>query len=140
MDYELEALTPPSRLNRSLGWLAAASGLALALFLVGTPGAATQQVTGTASQALAAPAARQDFAVQEADADRVTTGSIVPAVPVRVVQVSAESARNLPLPQSERHLLIVLLFACFAVMATGGFALWRRGWSDLVRQSRSADR
>lgn len=140
MDYELEALTPPSRLNRSLGWLAAASGLALALFLVGTPGAATQQATETASQAVAAPAARQDFAAQEADADRVTTGSIVPAASVRVVQVSAESARNLPLPQSERHLLIVLLFACFAVMATGGFALWKRGWNDVVRQSGLEDR
>jgi hypothetical protein len=140
MDYELEALTPPSRLNRSLGWLAAASGLALALFLVGTPGAATQPATETASEAFTPPASSQDFAVQGTKADSVTTGSIVPAAPVRVVQVSAASSRNLPLPQSERHLLIVLLFACFAVMAIGGIALWKRGWNDLVRQSRPEDR
>ncbi|QEE44427.1 hypothetical protein FVA81_07295 [Rhizobium sp. WL3] len=130
MDYELETCTPPSRRSRSLAWLAAASGLALALFMIGSPGAAKPPGTEAAAQSLAAPGAH---------ADHVTTGSIIRTAPVRLVHVPATHGQDLPLPQTERHLLIVLLFACFAVMATGGFVLWKRGWHDIVHRSGSDD-
>ncbi len=127
MDYEFEACTPPSRQSRSLAWLAAASGLALALFMFGTPGAATPPEPVPVTDTRAAPGPH---------ADRLTTGSIVSAAPVRLVHVPASHPDNLPLPQGERHLLIVLLFACFAVMAAGGFALWKRGWRDMLQATR----
>lgn len=130
MDYELETCTPPSRRSRSLAWLAAASGLALALFMFGSPGAATPP---------GAPPVVERFAAPDTEADRLTTASIVSASPVRLVNVPATQGQNLPLPESERHLLIVLLFACFAVMATGGFVLWKRGWHDIVHRSGSDD-
>ncbi|SIQ35042.1 hypothetical protein SAMN05880561_102867 [Rhizobium sp. RU33A] len=129
MDYELEACTPPSRRSRSLAWLAAASGLALALFMFGSPGAASPP---SQDKIIVAPQ------TSTISADRLTTGSIVPASPVRLVDVPASAMKHLPLPQKERHVLIVLLFACFSVMAAGGFALWRRGWREIV-QSKSDD-
>ena len=130
MDYELEACTPPSRRSRSLAWLAAASGLALALFMFASPGAATPPATEPAVRSLAAPDIR---------ADHVTTGSIMRAAPVRLIQVPAAHGQDLPLPQTERHLLILLLFACFAVMAAGGLALWKRGWHDIVQRAEAGD-
>lgn len=130
MDYELEACTPTSRRSRSLAWLAAASGLALALFMFASPGAATPPGAEPVAQSLAAPGAH---------ADHVTTGSIIRAAPVRLVHAPAPHGQNLPLPQTERHLLIVLLFACFAVMVAGGLALWKRGWHDIVQRARAED-
>lgn len=129
MDYELEACTPPSRRSRSLAWLAAASGLALALFMFASPGAASPP---SGDKLIVAPQ------TSTISADRLTTGSIVPASPVRLVDVPASAMKHLPLPQKERHVLIVLLFACFTVMAAGGFALWRRGWREIV-QGESSD-
>lgn len=132
MDYDLDARTPPSRRSRPLAWLAAVSGLALALFMFGSPGAASPPSAGSGITA-------SDRSVSAPHPDRVMTGSIVSASPVRLINVPAGTGKNLPLPQSERHLLIVLLFACFAVMTAGGFALWRRGWRDIVRGARTED-
>ncbi|WP_156323026.1 hypothetical protein [Rhizobium sp. AAP116] len=131
MDYELEACTPPSRRSRSLAWLAAASGLALALFMFGSPGAASPP---SQDKVIVAPSA------STISADRLTTGSIVPAAPVRLVDVPTSAVEHLPLPQKERHVLIVLLFACFTVMAAGGFALWKRGWQEIVQGENSDQR
>lgn len=130
MDYELEARTPPSRRSRSLAWLAAASGLALAMFMFGSPGAASPP---------SAPPGIQSPGGPSTHADRLTTASIVSPSPVRLVQVPAAKGQNPPLPERERHLLIILLFACFAVMAVGGLALWKRGWHELVRGVHAKD-
>ncbi|MBU2328541.1 MAG: hypothetical protein KJ755_14510 [Alphaproteobacteria bacterium] len=130
MDYELEARTPPSRRSRSLAWLAAASGLALALFMFASPGAATPPATAPVAKSLT---------VHDTRADHLTTGSIARAAPVRLVHVPASHSQDLPLPQTERHLLILLLLACFAVMAAGGLALWKRGWHDIVQRARAED-
>jgi hypothetical protein len=130
MDLELEARTPPSRRSRSLAWLAAASGLALAMFMFGSPGAATPPGAPPTVESLTAP---------NIEADRMTTASIVSAAPVRLVHLPATQAGNPQLPQSERHLLIVLLFVCFAVMAVGGLAMWKRGWHDIVRGARAEE-
>jgi hypothetical protein len=123
MHFEPEACTPPSRRSRSLAWLAAASGLALSLFIFGTPGAATSPRAEPAAVNVGASGAR---------ADHLTTGSIVQTAPVRVVKVPAAHGQMLPLPQSERHLLIVLLLVCFVVMAAGSFTLWKRDWQELL--------
>lgn len=130
MDYELEARTPPSRRSRSLAWLAAASGLALAMFMFGSPGAASPPST---------PPGIQTPGGSSPHADRMTTASIVSPSPVPLAHVPAARAQSLPLPEKERHLLIVLLFACFAVMAGGGLALWKRGWNDILRGASTRD-
>ena len=132
MDYDLDARTPPSRQSRPLAWLAAVSGLALALFMFGSPGAASPP--GASNGMLATE--RTASGLQP---DRVMTGSIVSTAPVRLVNMPIVSGQKVPLPQSERHLLIGLLFACFAVMAASGFALWRRGWRDLVQRARAEE-
>ncbi len=125
MDFELEAVTPPSRPSRSLAWLGAASGLALALFLFGSPGTASSPEQTPSAAHLSVPSSAQDA---------ITTASILPAPGVRGVVSTADSGQPITLPESERHLLIILLSLCFMVMAAGGFALLKRGWQELVQQ------
>jgi hypothetical protein len=125
MDFDLEAVTPPSRPSRSLAWLGAASGLALALFLFGSPGTASSPEQTPTAAHLIVPTSTQDA---------ITTASILPAPVVRGDLSTANSGQTLTLPESERHLLIILLSLCFMVMAAGGFALLKRGWQDLIQQ------
>ena len=40
----------------------------------------------------------------------------------------------------ERRVLIGLLFLCFAVMAVGGYGLWRRSFRDLIQTRIGVDR
>ena len=101
VNYELDDFSPPSRRNRALPWVAAASGLALALFMFGTPGAASPPSAQMSAASIATPVAQTDS---------VTTSSIVTASPARIVDVTAAQVQDFPLPQDERHLLIVLLF------------------------------
>ncbi|MBC2774273.1 hypothetical protein H6M51_15520 [Rhizobium sp. AQ_MP] len=119
MDFDLEASKPSPRRHCSLAWLGVAGGLTLALLLAGSPGIASS--SGTQIQASA-------MTQHQTGTDPMATASIVPASPVRVVDTTAARDENRPLPQSERHLLIVLLFLCFMVMAGGGLALWKRAW------------
>lgn len=131
MDYELDTYSPSSRRSRPLAWLAAASGLVLVLFALGSPQAATLAETQ--------PVSAHGAAVENVS-DPVTTSSIVTTSPVKLVDVSAADSPARPLPLHERHLLIVLLFACFTVMSVGGFALWKRGWRDVVQRSTADNR
>ena len=79
------------------------------------------------------------IATPVAQTDSVTTSSIVTASPARIVDVTAAQVQDFPLPQDERHLLIVLLFVCFTVMAVGGLALWKRNWQEVVRRAHNED-
>lgn len=124
MDFDLEAVTPPSRPSRSLAWLGAASGLALALFLFGSPGTASSPDQTPTAVHLSLPSSVQDA---------ITTASILPAPVVRGDLSTANSGQPITLPESERHLLMILLSVCFMVMAAGGFALLKRGWQDLIQ-------
>jgi len=130
VDYDFDDFPPPSRRNRSLAWMGAVSGLALALFMFGSPGAASSSAPHIVAASTVTPMAQ---------ADQLTTSSIVPASPARIVDVTTTQVQNFPLPQSERHLLIVLLFVCFTVMAIGGLALWRRNWQEVVQRARPHD-
>ncbi len=130
MDFELEACTPTSRRSRPLAWLALASGLGLALFLFGSPGTAsspnTSQQTTSALQSAS-------------EMDHLTTSSILPASRATMIDLPNGHAQSLPLPQSERHLLILLLLICFAAMAAGVFGLWKRSWNEIIQRQNSID-
>lgn len=130
MDFELEACTPTSRRSRPLAWLALASGLGLALFLFGSPGTASSPNTPQQTTSAVQSASRMD---------QVTTSSILPASPARVIDLQSGHGQSLPLPQSERHLLIVLLLICFAAMAAGVFGLWKRSWQEITQRKNSID-
>ncbi|MDR7029747.1 hypothetical protein [Rhizobium rosettiformans] len=98
--------------------------------MFGSPGAASSSASQIVAASTASPLAQ---------ADQLTTSSIVAASPARIVDVTTAQVHNFPLPQSERHLLIVLLFVCFTVMAIGGLALWKRNWQEVVQRARPHD-
>lgn len=130
MDYDLEALHPSSHRSRMLSWLAASSGVALILIALGSgearsaSGGETVPSTSTVSSTSSAVTA---------PSDALTTSSITPTLaPIRAAAADRSLAQHANLPASERHVLILLLFGCFAVMATGAYSLWRRGWQSFI--------
>ncbi len=131
MDYDLEAFPPSSRRSRTLSWLAATSGIALVLIALGS----TQARSASGSEQVSA-----NTPAIVADQDPLTTSSIMPAlIPVEGTAFARLPAHQSTLPPSERHVLILLLFACFTVMAAGGLSLWKRGWHEITRQQQPID-
>lgn len=128
MDFELETFRRPSRRSRPLAWLAAISGVALVTLAL----ASTPATLKPGSKSFAA-----SIESSHTRPDATTTSSIAASTtPLHVSASMIDRNHRTPLPQSERHLLILLIFACFTVMAIGGFALWKRGWQDLVQRAR----
>lgn len=131
MDYDLEAFPPSSRRSRTLSWLAATSGVALVLIALGSTQA--RSASGSEQVSTNTPAIA-------ADQDPLTTSSIMPALtPVEVAASVRFPAHQSTLPPSERHVLILLLFACFTVMTAGVLSLWKRGWREITRQQEPVD-
>ncbi|NBB50693.1 hypothetical protein GVN24_20660 [Rhizobium sp. CRIBSB] len=131
MDYDLEAFPPSSRRSRTLSWLAATSGVALVLIALGSTQA--RSASGSEQVSTNTPAIA-------ADQDPLTTSSIMPALtPVEVAASVRLPAHQSTLPPSERHVLILLLFACFTVMTAGVLSLWKRGWREITRQQEPVD-
>lgn len=128
MDFELETFRRPSRRSRPLAWLAAISGVALVTLAL----ASTPATVEPGSMSFAA-----STEISHPRPDAITTSSIAASTtPLHVSAAMVDRNHQTPLPQSERHLLILLIFACFTVMAIGGFALWKRGWQDLIQPAR----
>lgn len=131
MDFELQAIRPSSRRSRPLAWLAATSGIALVLLAL-----TSTHVTSAANDKAPVVTAQVSTAVS----DGITTSSISPSIsPMRQAAANVDRHEATPIPQSERHILILLIFACFTVMAAGGFALWRRGWQEVLRKQDGLD-
>ncbi len=131
MDFELETIRPSSRRSRPLAWFAATSGVALVLLALASPHLPRTSATidVAARTTLASP-----------DTDAITTASIAaPFTPVRTAELGADHRQMTSIPASERHIVILLIFACFSVMAAGGLALWRRNWQEVVHRQSPPD-
>jgi hypothetical protein len=132
MDFELEATRPSSHRSFVVSWLAATSGVALVLIALGT---------GEARSAPGIEAASSSSPAITVTQDPLTTSSITPALaPIKASAVERAPSRHSNLPPSERHVLILLLLACFALMATGAYSMWRRSWNSIVGKETIADR
>jgi hypothetical protein len=130
MDFELEATRPSSRRSRPLAWLAAISGLLLVLIALGS----AQATAGMQSPSAASSS------VSHAGADPITTSGIVPSLtPLRTEAAGIDRHQATTLPESERHILILLILVCFAVMAVGVQALLKREWRNVIQRQKATD-
>lgn len=125
-DHDLDIdrrIRPTRRMARTL--------LAVTL-LVGTVVTfAARPQAGPASTPISAPLASTAHLPPSTE----TTSSIGGlGLPVRQINETG-SPHQTSLPLRQRHMLIALLMICFAALSLGGYALWRRSFAELGRES-----
>lgn len=121
---DLDQTTKPSSRR---GWRLLAIGLLLGSAVIGL-----EMQHGVQAQTTDLPSHRERplSESQPLSPSPEVTSSIGTVV---VAKTRPEPRRTNPMPSRERIILIGLLGLCFAVMAFGGYRLWRRSVNELLR-------
>ncbi|UJW74267.1 hypothetical protein [Rhizobium sp. SL42] len=100
-----------------------------------------------APPAVAAQSSPGLIATQQSDATTNPTPGARPILPLvsPAAKIDGDKTGSIggadsALIGEERRVLIGLLFLCFAVMAIGGYGLWRRSFKDLIQSRIGPDR